>query len=989
MNTVGADSSATTFNVIAIELDSGIAFLSDRALMLGSDPLNPCLLQQSAIADNQINLQIEKQALTDYQQVETWINREAAVLEVDIDSGSVYDGTIKLDGVIKDEPTEQDGILSLTIHLPAKKIATLPNDGEITATEYPNAPDNSQGEIKPLIFGTVEEAELIPVEQYPSTTLKNDITETDLSIEVADATQLANSGSVSIDGIDYSYSSKTDNKLLGMVISQLHRSGTLVVQSGAVKYLAAGHAITSLNTVKADGEINNTGTADIAIATLTFAHPPTVLEIKGQENVIAEFDQVDVSDTASLSINAIRAVTATDSNISATGLPFLINTGAVELTRNDVVDFPPPTQDRIIKGTYSVSFSVNHNGNTGNAEVQIGGQVVWVLNSGTVVFNNTPAVFFYHDMTNQLPVSIERESTSGSIDVTVTAALRTISLGNLDSALYGQIANGQQFVINQTTSMPNRGKIKKTQLAIEWFGTDEVTGNADVYFDDVLLGSLNAQSEIGQTVSENVKVDIVSQGAASLLSGDINKSFSGGTASLSNTTSTFNESFQLNYRENGNVGGLWRFSLDFFVDAPVNVTNFGSIVQATWISGNADSFSQYANMSINGSSILASNSSSGSWAIAVNGISPGQSIPITGQALIASGSLAAARDVMAIVSRMIALRFSWSISPVSQNNQATFQNVAQSNRNLTNSGITTSHSGAGQDIDITIPAPPRTVVNTFTLPIAALEQWAYFTNKQAKITYTSAGAEKIALVRAVLLIDYDVIVNKEVDKITATVTGKSGNPADVMQFLADVNNQPLNPAAINRIRTWADAAGIVFSRRLNSKTDALTLLSRAAMQINAHLYSTETLNIIRWFDRSTLITTIDPDDLLSPAALSWKQPIHNAIAIKYKDNGERYTRIKTADSSNNNACKLSQSTIKDSRSIEIQAGFISDDATADQFLTDYAKRNAPLHPLINLELPFIYQLAEGDLIDYMDSDYRIISVSNDSGWLSLSAEMII
>ena len=163
--------SSEQFYVIAIELDSGVLFIANKAISLGSDQVLPAALQIGSVTE-QCGVQVERQALPDYTQQDFWINREAAVIEVSPNSGSVYNGEILLDGIIESEPSEQSGVLNLTLVERKKKLITLPDTGEITSTEFPNAPDDSLGEIKPLIFGTVEEAELIPVELQKSTSLK-------------------------------------------------------------------------------------------------------------------------------------------------------------------------------------------------------------------------------------------------------------------------------------------------------------------------------------------------------------------------------------------------------------------------------------------------------------------------------------------------------------------------------------------------------------------------------------------------------------------------------------------------------------------------------------------------------------------------------------------------------------------------------------------------------------------------------------------------
>ena len=256
-----------------------------------------------------------------------------------------------------------------------------------------------------------------------------------------------------------------------------------------------------------------------------------------------------------------------------------------------------------------------------------------------------------------------------------------------------------------------------------------------------------------------------------------------------------------------------------------------------------------------------------------------------------------------------------------------------------------------------------------------------YKERQIKITYTSSGGEAVALVRAVLLIDYDVIINKPSSNVTATVTGKSSNPADVIDYIANVSGHNINAGSLEKIRVWSNS--LFYNRRIDKKIDALTLLDMSIKQINADLYSD--MSVIRFFDTS-LSAVIDEDDLLTPESFFWSNDLFNNISFKYNHDGNRYTNIITADVDNNDHCKLNYSKIKETRSVEIQLGFITDATTAGQYRSDFTARNSVLKKFINLELPFTYSLKEGDRIDYKDSFYRIINLDTDNTWISLTAE---
>lgn len=93
---------STSFHVVAVELDSGTLFLSDRRSRR-DDQLIPALLSQSEVSSEGCAISIEA-ALPPEVAGQFWSNREAAIIECSPEMGSVHDGSILFDGVIASEP---------------------------------------------------------------------------------------------------------------------------------------------------------------------------------------------------------------------------------------------------------------------------------------------------------------------------------------------------------------------------------------------------------------------------------------------------------------------------------------------------------------------------------------------------------------------------------------------------------------------------------------------------------------------------------------------------------------------------------------------------------------------------------------------------------------------------------------------------------------------------------------------------------------------
>lgn len=216
---------STTIQVLAVELECGTLFLSAYGGAIGTDELTPATQAYHQFSSDGGSLTIEKQALPDYVADEFWTNREAALLEVEIDAGSVYDGRMVFDGVVAAEPNESNGVLTLSLIPKHRKILNLPAYGVVDAAAYPAAPAESLGLQKPLVFGVVDDCPLIPVKTPFVTGLSNAAMPGGITLAVLDALALPEYGAVWVDNESVPYSSHDDKTLYGCAAQLRHGGG--------------------------------------------------------------------------------------------------------------------------------------------------------------------------------------------------------------------------------------------------------------------------------------------------------------------------------------------------------------------------------------------------------------------------------------------------------------------------------------------------------------------------------------------------------------------------------------------------------------------------------------------------------------------------------------------------------------------------------------------------------------------------------------------
>jgi hypothetical protein len=993
-----ATPASRAFAVLAVELDGGTLYLAGRRGALGSDILLPAVLALREVADAGVSVEIERQALPDWAPDQWWINREAAILECTPDMGSVYDGTIVFDGIVTAHPTESAGVLSVSLGPARVREVALPDTGIVEAGAWPLAADAAMGALKPLVIGSVESCPLLPVRLPAATALAVDANPGDGQLEVEDAAGLAASGTVMVDGVSYAYEAKSGegNTLLGVTVTGSHRQGTAVVTAGDTVFLAAGHAVSAINTLRTVGAglpaTLTGGTVDLATATVTFAAPPLQLARSERFALTAQFDQVDAGSTAVNAINAIRAVTGTVTQYAGS-LP----AGITAATPNAGIGFGRPA-GRIVKGVYTVAFSVAIGTQVGWARVRIGNEVVWMMEPpASVLYIWSPATILFDDDSDLLPVVVEvaEGGSTDQVSVTITAAERLVSLGNLDDANFAILRGPSNLLwrADQTDVLPERGPIAKARLWVRWFANGAAAlPAATVKFAGRTLGMLAQTQLASASLTQTISVDVTSQGAASLPQQNISTVVGGGTASLSHSSIAQQ---QVVYAVTAPVGGTatergfskiptltgWESALGAIAckltvrtttgAAPTNIFMYANIRRA-----NGTTIAQASVNTVSSWINVATNLYEGSLTIS----------ELPDSVFWEETFKTASTDTM------ISMAFSYNAKitngSVSQNNTpASGYSNPITAQSLGHSGTAVrANNGA---INFTVPAPPRVVDTLFDL--SWVRSWSDLIG-QAEVAY-AAGGPDLCLNQVALIVDYDAQVQARAESLTATVTGLSGNPADVVSLLAGKTGQRVAPVPLRALSAWCVANGYAFGRRIAESIDALTLQAFVAEQASLLLADTGAgLAPIRLLDRAPLPVQVAAVDLLADPRFGWTERAETDIAVRYREDpsgAAGFTRVLRVDATGNADCRAGLVATGVASAVAIEAGFIRADAVASRFAADTARLHGRPRRTVALALPYSFAGTEqGDPVEYDDLLWRVMKLSRDNGFVSLDCEEV-
>lgn len=989
----------TSFHVLAVELDSGTLFLSDRRATLGDDRLIPALLSQGDVSSEGCALSLEAQALPPEVTGQFWTNREAAILECRPDMGSVYDGSILFDGVIASEPDSEAGVLNLRLIPPRRRVVNVPDDGLVTADRWPLAAASAMGQSLPMIFGTVEDCPLLPVRLPPATTLSTDASIGDGQLEVDDASAFPASGTVHVDGHAYSYESRSTagNTLLGMTITSTHRQGTAVVLAGDTVFRAAGHPLAALTSIRS-GALLPGASISLTDAEATFAMPPLIVERAERYSLIAQFDQISAGNTALNAVNAIRAVTSSLSQ-SASSLP----SGITAASEDAAIVFPRPA-GRIVKGAYTVAFTVTIGAQVGWARVKIGNEVVWMLEPpASVLYNWTPATITFDSDTDSLPVVVEVED-GGSVDqvsVSITSASRVIGLGNLDDANFATLRSPSNLLWrgDQTDALPDRGPIASAKLWVRWFvNGDAALPSPSVKFAGRTLGKLEQTQLSGGSVNQTVSVDVLSQGVAALPQQNISTVVSGGTASLSHNsipqTITLPAAFSYPF-----VTGNIYFRRGFSIVPPLTGWDSGQgaitvklQVQAELGTPN-DQLKWLEVRRANGTIISQITASGTGWVnIATNVYEKTVTISEAPASLYWFETNTG--DGQSLVSVSFSYNARTTSTAVAQANTpaAGYSNPLGA-QSLSHSGISLRTNNG--NISLTVPAPPRVIDTLFDLSL--VREWGALTG-QAEISYASGGPD-LCINQVALIVEYDAPVYARAESVTATVTGLSGNPADVIETLAGKTGQRCDGPSLARLRAWCGANDYRYGRRIGETTDSLQALAFALDQLNAMAGQVDgRLAPVRRLDLGRSPFVIHEVDLLDPVRISWAETTDNDITLRYAANADGdFARALAANADNNAYCKRSLAALREKHSVTIEAGWLREDATAARYLADLTRLTARPRRVLTLACTFDVTAGVGDLIAFYplhaqageQITARITARTTDDGWPSITAEQLI
>lgn len=714
-------------------------------------------------------------------------------------------------------------------------------------------------------------------------------------------------------------------------------------------------------------------------------------------SVAVSWTQGSLANAASNPANAIRAVTATVSQSAAGWDTSIAATGKGNIL------FARPNADRIVSGAYAIGFNVALNGYVGPVVLKIGGKTAYVADGGAVVYQANPFYFTDGQDTDAVPVALDG---GGLATVAVVSASRTVGTGNVDGGKYATLAyaaGNRLFRAVQTTDNPDRGTVTRARLAVEWFSADTLPASTvAVRFGGRLLGYLQSNTLAGSTLSQTVSVDVLSQGSAALQNSDVSVAVSGGTGTLSNTTTVDRTAYPVFFRPK-TVGGTTRWQFYLKIKPPQNVVAGNHPVTIQWSDGLPGPVTPYQGIGLYDD-----------FAGALSRVSTpsGPSVETTSYFTVASANSTVQVAVLmehvqgltlpsgatltdAVVPHYV--QVDWTVSPVARNDTPAAGSLSVNNNALPNSGIALrTNNGA---FTLAIPAPPRTTVTEFDLPDVA--DWASLTGKSVEIEML-ASAPNVYLVQIQLPVDFSAVQNQAATVVTATVESSlDGNPASVLAWLASQTGETLDQAALARFSAWCQASGYGFARRIAKETDAYQMMVFAAEQAGAVLARRAGgLAPVRWFDLSSEVLSVGESDLLEPASIGWADRVETDITLHYREDcagGSGFLRSLAATAANNRYCALGEAALKRRVPVTVEAGFIRDDAVAALFLADYARRFGRPRRIVSLALPYLFStLEKGDLVEYLPPGTqpgfgifgRVTARSDESGWPRATLEEI-
>ncbi|WP_271273830.1 hypothetical protein [Aliamphritea hakodatensis] len=954
--------------VVLFDLDGQRLAVGNRAGMVAGLDVFDAFSVSPEVPETGGSLSLVADALPDWVSRCYWSNRKASVWRLP-DLARDFDRDLLFSGVVSEEPELTNGLMRLRLALPASSPVQLPAYGVVDSETYPTA--LSVGDQVPEVYGELR-GELLNTQQPISQVLSGFARVGDRQLLLQNAEAFPASGSVWVDGHKYDYSSRTDKALLGVEVLAPHYQGTAVALDGECRFLAAGNALGVSDVRSGDQRLSG---YQVSNGQVVFPRLPVLPEQLGEYSAQLQFDQVHPDSSATNSVNAIQAATAIETDIQALDMPLVIGTGEQELTRSDVINFPLPGQDRILRAAYTVQYSVSSDFQ-GDATVMIGGQLAWAMESGAVVYAPGELTFSNQQDSSSLAVLIQRDSGGAAVELTVSAAARTLVLGNLDNNAFATVSRDQSLVVEQTTDNPNYGKINRARLAVEWMPTGALSGLAEVHFAGKKVGLLDAQVQGGGSQSFNISADVISQGSASLVSRDVGGLISQ-AAQILNSPSVQSQTYVASYQVSSGAG-LTAHRLNLKIKPPENVRPGN---HAVWFySGDGD----YAN------SVSISDSGGRSVSLVENGAktsvfyvtSASQVCEISNE--IVEGLIAGKTAENTV--RPTSIRVEWNIDPIGVQGGGVSGSPALNDGRSSVSGVNVRArvNNSGSSVVVDTPVQAQSIINQFDLPVS---DWGQLTDQLSGIWYNGGGSEQLRIFRFWLVVDYEAVKQVPVKAMTAQLSDARSNPVDVLADLYGRVGKQLHPGCVAALRGWFERAGWRFARRVADRQEVAPLIVRALDQAGLMAADTpEGVWLLRLLDIGGPRREVPYDDCLAHPTIRCKRPDKAFTHLLVKC-GEHVVQ-RTPE--NNHFAAVGRLQAGADRHYEINAGWLSDAKSAGLYADLKMQLGARLGRVTELPLPHPYVLIQkGHLVVFEEALWRVLDVKKSHSKIIVSIEELV
>lgn len=181
----------------------------------------------------------------------------------------------------------------------------------IKLADYPSAPEDSIGQMKPIIIGEIEKAPSILVRQAAEDKVTSVAAPGETTLNVADTSLFPASGIVKLNDDEVAYTGKTATSFTGCTgINEFHYSDDVVLEKiSDHRYLFSDpiYPIKQITNVKVDGLLANAGdySVDLPNGEVVFNKKPEKADSLDTRFLQAQFDAIGAGNTAVDPLNSV------------------------------------------------------------------------------------------------------------------------------------------------------------------------------------------------------------------------------------------------------------------------------------------------------------------------------------------------------------------------------------------------------------------------------------------------------------------------------------------------------------------------------------------------------------------------------------------------------------------------------------------------------------------------------------------------------------